>query len=650
MPAMRRTLVKATIAAAVGMVIGPMPNNAQPRPTVGHIERLDPALDALIAPDAKIEQLAVGFDWSEGPVWRTSGRYLLFSDIPKNTIYKWQDSTGLSIFLRPAGYTGVNPPGRELGSNGLTLDLNDSLVMADHGNRQVARLDESKFTKTILANRYQGNRLNSPNDLVYRSNGDLYFTDPPYGLKGLNDDPAKELKFNGVYRLTRTGQLTLLTSELTFPNGLAFSPDEKTLYVANSDPKKAIWMAYDVRPDGTIGNGRVFFDATTDVSDAKPGLPDGMKVDRSGNLFAAGPGGIFVISPAGKHLGTIVTGQPTANCAFGDDGSTLYMTANDRLVRVRLKTKGMAVAAGTVASMHADASVREGYLTTSDSARLFYRVMGHGGDTLIAIHGGPGVDLESIAGDFALLAEHHVVIFYDQRGAGRSELSKDTSRLVVARQIADLDEVRRHFGAQRVTLVAHSYGPLLAASYALAHPEAVSRMVFFGPVPPRRGDFWQRFAANMSPRLDSAARARQADASKRLADPNADTRQACRDYWAVGMRPRLAEPDRTLPLIKSDLCASDPAGIRYGLTVTNRVVMASYGDWDLRERLRQLNVPTLVVHGEQESIPMDLVEEWVTSLPHARLLRVPRAAHFTYAERPELVWPEVERFLAEPPR
>ena len=647
---MRRTLVKATIAAAVGMVLGPMPNNAQPRPTVGHIERLDPALDVLIAPDAKIEQLAVGFDWAEGPVWRASGHYLLFSDVPKNTIYKWQDSTGLSVFLRPAGYTSINPPGRELGSNGLTLDSNDSLVMADHGNRQVARVNESKFTKTILADRYQGKRFNSPNDLVYRSNGDLYFTDPPYGLTGLNDDPAKELKFNGVYLLTRSGQLTLLTTELTFPNGLAFSPDEKTLYVANSDPKKAIWMAYDVRPDGTIGNGRVFFDATALVSDKRPGLPDGMKVDRSGNLFASGPGGIMIFSPAGKHLGTIVTGQQTANCAFGDDGSTLYMTANDRLVRVRLKTKGLAVAAGMAASTHSDASAREGYLTTSDSARLFYRVMGHGGDTLIAIHGGPGVDLESIAGDFAPLAEHHVVIFYDQRGAGRSELPKDTSRLVVARQIADLDEVRRHFGAPRVTLVAHSYGPLLAASYALAHPDAVSRMVFFGPVPPRRGDFWQRFAANISPRLDSAARARQADASKRLADPNADTRQACRDYWAVGMRPRLAEPDRTLPLIKSDLCASDPAGIRYGLTVTNRVVMGSYGDWDLRERLRQLNVPTLVVHGEQESIPMDLVEEWVTSLPHARLLRVPRAAHFTYAERPELVWPEVERFLAEPPR
>jgi proline iminopeptidase len=292
-------------------------------------------------------------------------------------------------------------------------------------------------------------------------------------------------------------------------------------------------------------------------------------------------------------------------------------------------------------------TVREGYVTTSDSARLFYRVMGQRGDTIIAIHGGPGVDLESIANDFSPLAEKHVVIFYDQRGAGRSELPKDTTRLVVQRQIADLDEVRRHFGAQNVTLVAHSYGPLLAASYALQHPQAVRRMVFFGPVPPRRGDFWKRFGASMNERLDSAARARAADASRRLSDPNADTRQACRDYWAVGMRPRLAEPDRTLPLIRSDLCASDPAGIRYGLTITNRVVMASYGNWDLRERLKRLDVPTLVVHGEQESIPMDLVEEWVTSLPHARLVRVPKAAHFTYAERPEIVWPEVERFLAE---
>jgi gluconolactonase len=359
---MSRTLVTAAIFAALGVLYVAPICSAQPRPTVGQIERLDAALDALIAPDAKIEQLATGFQWSEGPVWRVSGRYLLFSDVPGNTIYKWQDSTGLSVFLRPAGYTGVNPPGRELGTNGLTFDANDSLVMADH--RQVARLDEAKFTKTTLADRYQGNRLNSPNDLVYRSNGDLYFTDPPYGLKGLNDDPAKELRHNGVYRLTRTGELTLLTTELTFPNGLAFSPDEKTLYVANSDPQRAIWMAYDVRPDGTIGNGRVFFDATSLARAGKPGLPDGMKVDRAGNLFASGPGGIFVFSPAGKHLGTIVTGQPTANCAFGDDGSTLYMTANDRLLRLRLKTRGPLIASGRVPAaavgMQPGAPPREG--------------------------------------------------------------------------------------------------------------------------------------------------------------------------------------------------------------------------------------------------------------------------------------------------
>jgi len=291
---------------------------------------------------------------------------------------------------------------------------------------------------------------------------------------------------------------------------------------------------------------------------------------------------------------------------------------------------------------------REGYITTSDSARLYYRIIGSGPDTIIAIHGGPGVDLESIAGDFTPLAARHVVVFYDQRGTGRSELPVDTLRLVVARQIADLDEVRTRLGLGRVTLVAHSYGPLLAASYALAHPEAVRRMVFFGPVPPRRGDFWQRFATNVRPRLDSADAARMADANKRLADPGSDARQACRDLWAVALKPRLADPARTQQLIRSDLCASDPRGIRYGLGTTNRVVMASYGNWDLREGLRHLDIPTLVVHGEQEAIPMDLVEEWVTSLPHAELLKVPGAAHFTYVEQPALVWPAVERFLARP--
>jgi proline iminopeptidase len=292
--------------------------------------------------------------------------------------------------------------------------------------------------------------------------------------------------------------------------------------------------------------------------------------------------------------------------------------------------------------------VREGYVTTSDLARLYYRITGTGPDTIIAIHGGPGVDLESIAADFAPLGARHVVVFYDQRGAGRSELPADTLRLGVARQIADLDELRVRLGLGAVTLVAHSYGPLLAASYALAHPEAVRRMVFFGPLPPRRGDFWQRFATNLRPRLDSADGARLAEANRRLADPASDARQACRDFWAVALKPRLADPARTQALIRSDLCASDPKGIRYGLVTTNRVVMASYGDWDLRDRLRHLGIPTLVVHGEQEAIPMDLVQEWVTSLPRAELLKVPGAAHFTYVEQPGLVWPAVERFLARP--
>jgi gluconolactonase len=308
--------------------------------TIGDIERLDPAIDAFIPRDARIEVLADGFEWSEGPVWRSNGSYLLFSDVPQNTIYKWKDGEGISVFLRPAGHAGNDPPGRELGSNGLTLDANGALVMADHGNRQVARVVEPKFTKVPLATRYQGKRFNSPNDVAFRRNGDLYFTDPPYGLAQLNADPAKELPHNGVYRVDARGAVMLLAQQ-TFPNGLAFSPDERTLYVANSDPARAVWMAYDVRDDGSVGAGRVFFDATRFVVEERPGLPDGLKVDRQGNLFATGPGGVLVFNAQGKHLGTIRTGQPTANCAFGDDGSTLYITSNHQLLRIRLTTKGI---------------------------------------------------------------------------------------------------------------------------------------------------------------------------------------------------------------------------------------------------------------------------------------------------------------------
>src|SRR5690242_3210047 len=310
-------------------------------------------------------------------------------------------------------------------------------------------------------------------------------------------------------------------------------------------------------------------------------------------------------------------------------------------------------AAGLLRPMPAVAQQPEqGYVTTSDSARLFYKIAGRPGrgvDTIIAIHGGPGLDLESIYNDFAAgLGRTHVVIFYDQRGGGKSELPVDTSRLVAARQIQDLDEVRQHFGLAKVTLVAHSYGPLLAASYAIAHPDAVKKMVFFGPVPPRKGDFFTRYGQNINARLDSAQRASLARFGGIMTSDSASDdaiRAACRDYWAIGLRPRLASPN-AMRVVKSDLCATDPKGIRYGMTTANGVIMNSYGDWDLRPSLRTLDVPLLVVHGQQETIPMDLIEEWVTSMPHARLIKVANAAHFTYAEQPELVWSVVERFLA----
>lgn len=312
--------------------------SAKTYPTVGVVERLDPALDLLLPKDAQIELLADGFSWAEGPVWVRNGSYLLFSDIPKNTVFKWREAEGITEFLKPSGYTGDIARGGEAGSNGLTLDSHGRLILCQHGDRQVARREKSGQV-TVLAQFYQYLRFNSPNDLVYKSNGDLYFTDPPYGLLQQNTDPAKELPFNGVYRLRKSGQVELLVRDLTFPNGIAFSPDEKTLYVAVSDPRRAVWMAYAVREDGTVGDGQVLMDVTSLVPTRK-GLPDGLKVDRSGNLFATGPGGVLVIAPDGRHLGTINTGEPTANCGWGGNGSVLYITANDKLCRIRTSTRG----------------------------------------------------------------------------------------------------------------------------------------------------------------------------------------------------------------------------------------------------------------------------------------------------------------------
>jgi gluconolactonase len=321
---------------------------APPRPadsydTLGTIERLDPRFDTLVPKGAKIEKIAQGFDWAEGPVWipdAADGPVLLFSDVPLNTVFSWRPGTfGAKPFLHPSGYTGTTPRTGEPGSNGLVRGPEGHLVLMQHGDRRVARLDPAGFVS--LADRYEGKRFNSPNDGVYDSAGNLYFTDPPYGLEKGVDDPARELDFQGVYRIAKDRKLTLLTKEMSRPNGIALSPDEKTLYVANSDPVRAIWMAFPLKDDGTLGPGRVFADVTKWVGQPeKKGLPDGMKVDAHGNLFATGPGGVLVFAPDGTHLGTFATGEATANCGWGDDGSTLFITADMYLCRAKLTTKG----------------------------------------------------------------------------------------------------------------------------------------------------------------------------------------------------------------------------------------------------------------------------------------------------------------------
>ena len=304
-----------------------------PPASAGTVERLDPSFADLVAEDAVIEKLADGFQFTEGPVWVSSEgeEYLLFSDIPANTIYKWSEGEGKSVFLQP-----VMPPDAETGgrggSNGLTLDPEGRVVLCEHGNRQLSRL-EADGTRTVLADRYDGKRLNSPNDAVWHSDGSAYFTDPPYGLADQDDDENKELPWNGIYRLMPDGEVRLLNNEQTRPNGIGLSPDERTLYVANSDqaPRK-LWMAYPVADDGSLGEGRVFHDASAST---EAGAPDGLTVDRHGNVWATGPGGVWVLSPEGKHLGTIKPDEVPANAGWGDDGRTLYMTARTGLYRIR---------------------------------------------------------------------------------------------------------------------------------------------------------------------------------------------------------------------------------------------------------------------------------------------------------------------------
>lgn len=304
------------------------------------VARDDPAIDALVPRDSRIERLADGFQFTEGPVWSREGA-LLFSDPNTNTLYRWSAAAGVSVARERSGYDGADV-GRlhQPGSNGLAFDRDGRLTICEHGNRRVTRL-EPDGKLTVLADRFEGHRLNSPNDLVYRSDGTLYFTDPPFGLPKAFDDPAKELDFSGVYCL-RDGQLRLVSRDFAGPNGLAFSPDEKHLYVTNWDPKAKVIRRYDVAPDGSLSNGRVFFDMTN-----APGEEalDGLKVDARGDLYCSGPGGVWVLSPAGRHLGTIRAPELPANMAWGDaDGRSLYMTARTGLYRLRVSVPGAPLA------------------------------------------------------------------------------------------------------------------------------------------------------------------------------------------------------------------------------------------------------------------------------------------------------------------
>jgi gluconolactonase len=311
-----------------------------PRPTSAPVIRtLDPRFSRLVPEGAEVERIVEGHEWVEGPVWVRDGGYLLFSDVVKNGIYRWKEGEGEEVFLEPSGYSGTEQfAGAEPGSNGLAIDAAGRLVFARHGDRQIARL-EPDGSITVLADRYRGKQLNSPNDLVFHSSGDLYFTDPPFGLPGSYDDPAKELPHQGVYRLGRDGEVTLMAADLRAPNGIAFSPDERTLYVSNADAGRLVWMAYAVQPSGTLAKGRVLFDGTT-VFAGRRGTADGMKVDVYGNIFGVGPGGVYVFTPKGALLGWIDFAGNVGNVAWGEDGSTLFIAANSAVYRVRLSTRG----------------------------------------------------------------------------------------------------------------------------------------------------------------------------------------------------------------------------------------------------------------------------------------------------------------------
>ena len=346
-------LLACLLALLTGCSQKTVPQQEQQQAPAASVDRLDPALDTIVPVDAKLEKVATGYKWTEGPVWIPAG-YLLFAEIPSNRIMKWTPGERAATFLQPSGYQGTETyKGPESGSNGMTLDKQGRLTVAGHARRNVFRLEslDSGAKLTVLADRYHGKRLNSPNDVVYKSDGSLYFTDPPYGLPTQSDhDPLKELPFNGVFRIADAAshaagtppdnrKLQLLIKDLTRPNGIAFSPDEKYLYIAVSDMDHMTWMRYDVKPDGTVANGSVFCTAN---SSQGVGSPDGIKVDRKGNLYGAGPGGLWIISSEGKHIGTVKVPERVSNCYWGDaDAQSLYITASSSVYRIHLNIPGV---------------------------------------------------------------------------------------------------------------------------------------------------------------------------------------------------------------------------------------------------------------------------------------------------------------------
>lgn len=310
-----------------------------PRKTTGSVERLDAGLDSIVRSDAAIEIIAEGYEWSEGPVWVASQKTLLFSDVPTNTVYKWTEKRGAEVYLKPSGYTGDVPRSGEMGSNGLTLDNDGRLLLCQHGDRRVARmeapLNAPKPVFTTVAGAYNNKKFNSPNDLAVHSSGDVYFTDPPYGLEKNMQDPKKELPFQGVYKAKKNGEVILLVDSISRPNGIALTPDEKTLLIANSDGAKPYWYAYDIVGDA-LTNGRIFYDAT-EAFRQSPGGNDGLKVDRKGRIFATGPGGVWIFHPSGKVLGRLRIPAATSNCALSDDEKTLFITADMNVLRVKMR-------------------------------------------------------------------------------------------------------------------------------------------------------------------------------------------------------------------------------------------------------------------------------------------------------------------------